>query len=143
MIDLAEHLRTCVRSLSSHLHPASHFLFALLRATQLAYIDAGLFSDALNIATKVSLAMKHIYPSQHPVSVVQLVTFEKLLENVHGENMPFAFAIATLRNAIEGAEIGFGKGGGSVGRSARELLQNLELGMKQYEIHQRMLEAQR
>lgn len=50
--------------------------------------------------------MKHLYPPSHPVAVVQLVTFEKLLENVHGQEMPFPFAIATLRNAIAGAEVG-------------------------------------
>lgn len=49
--------------------------------------------------------MKHLYPPSHPVAVVQLVTFEKLLENVHGQEMPFPFAIATLRNSIAGAEV--------------------------------------
>lgn len=156
--DLAEHLRTCVRSFSSHLHPASHFLFALLRATQLAYIDAGLFSDALDIATKVTLAMKHLYPSEHPVISVQLVTFEKLLENVHGEKMPFVFAITTLRNAIAAAKVGFGSGklsllkrahtrltgctGSIVELNARALLENLELGFQQYQMHQRLLQSQ-
>jgi hypothetical protein len=59
---IASHLKTCVAAFSRDLADSSHFLFALLRAAQLAYIDEGLYKDALAVAQRVTPAMALLYP---------------------------------------------------------------------------------
>ena len=58
--------------------------------------------------------------------MVQLVTIAKLAQACPDADTKVNTAMAALRNAVAGLEVGFGKGGGEVGNEARSLLLSLE-----------------
>lgn len=123
--DISSHLLTCLKSLSGHLHPASYFRFQLLRGTQLACIDDGRFAEALHIAHTVTTASAQLYPPNHPLLGIQLLTTAKLMQNVDGAVSQAPLAMAALKNAVGVLRTAYGPDG-QMEREAKDMLVDLE-----------------
>lgn len=107
------------------LHPASYFHFQLLRGTQLACIDDGLFSEALTIALKVTSASSWLYPPGHPTTGIQMLTLVKLMQNVDGAVSQAGVALTALKSAVGALQNGFGRDS-QCEKEAKEMLVDLE-----------------
>lgn len=98
-----------IKKWQSVFSPSSHPFYAILLGYQLLMIDSGKFDVALTLSMLVTKGMSLLYPSNHPVPAIQLLTFVKLSENVGISQGTFRSTFAALSTAVAKLSLAFGK----------------------------------